>query len=148
MLADGLSTFPIRIEDPASRRRGSVYVADLAAEGPYVGRRVLERGVCTLADKCIDASLAHIVMPDGRTAFLVTEDGTRTQLELFYANEPLDADELEAVWKCRRAAVDRVVVATTGSVTAAARTFQRDHGVELLRIDPGRETDTIVWQLK
>ena len=148
MLAHGLSTFPIRIEDPASRRRGSVYVADLAVEGPSIGRRALERGVCTLADDCTDAVLAHIEIPDTRTAFLVTEDGTHTQLELIYAEASLGRDELEAVWERRRASVDRLVVTTAGSVTPAARTFQRDHDVELLRMDPGRETETVVWQLK
>ena len=148
MSVNGPSPFPIRIEDPASRRRGPVYVADLAAEGTYLGRRQLERAVCTLADKCIDASLAHVVIPDDRTAFFVTEDETRVQLELFYASEPLGKDELEAVWSWRRAAVDRVVVAATGSVTADARAFQLDHDFELLRMDPDRKTETVVWQLK
>ncbi len=148
MLAYGLSTFPIRIEDPASRRRGSVYVADMAVEGPSIGRRALERGVCTLADDCTDAVLAHIEIPDTWTAFLVTEDRIHTQLELIYVEEPLGKDELEAVWERRRASVDRLVVATVGSVTPVARAFQRNYDVELLRIDPGRETETVVWQLK
>lgn len=40
------------------------------------------------------------------------------------------------------------VVATAGSVTADARAFQLYRDVELLRMDPGRKTEMVVWRLK
>jgi hypothetical protein len=148
MSIDDTSAFPVRIEEPASRCRESVFVADLAVEGPRLGRRPFERAICTLAGECTDAPLAHVEIPDDRTAFAVTVDGTRTQFELLYMDESLDRNELEIVWACRRAAVDRVVVATTGPVTSGTRVFQLNHDLELVRIDADRESETVIWSVK
>lgn len=133
MPVNGSSPFPHCIEDPGAFRGGSVYVADLAVEGPHIGDRPFDRVVCTLARECTDNSLAFVELLDDRTAFVVTEDGTRTQLALVYGRASLG--DLAALSECRRADVDRVVVTTSGSITADAHAYCLDRDVAVMQME-------------
>ncbi len=135
MLADGLSLFPCRIDNPGAFRGGSVYVADLATEGPQIGDSPFVRAVCTLARECTDGPLASVELPDDRTTFALTEDGTRTQLALVYGTDRLDYETLLTLSDCRRATVDRLVVAAAGPVTHAARAYCSETNLTVLEME-------------
>jgi len=98
---------------------GAVVVVTAGASCGRAGGGV----IVTIASACAGRWLAHIGIADTWTASRGCEDRLHTQLELIYVEEPLGKDELEAVWERRRASVDRLVVATVGSVTPVARAF-------------------------
>lgn len=127
--------FPLCIEDPSTRHAGSVYVADLAEDGPHIGRRPFERAVCTLAAECVDGTLTSIQIPDYRTVFVSTTDGTRTQLELVYVDDSLDEPHLEALYESRRVDVDRLAVATVGQLTINAQAFCLGKEISVIEMD-------------
>lgn len=134
MEAANPSVFPIRIEEPSACNFGSVYVSDLALDGLDIGPNAFERAICTLARECTSGSLRSVVVPDARTALVTTVDGTRTQLELFYADEPLDEATLETVFGCLRDDSDRMAVATVADVTVNARAFCKTRAIEVLKM--------------
>lgn len=150
MPVDGSSPFPRCIEDPGALRGGSVYVADLAVEGPRIGDRPFDRAVCTLARECTDDSLAFVELPDDRTAFVLTEDDTRTQLALVYGRASLSDGDLAALSECRRADIDRVVVAMSESVTADAHGYclDRNNARQYERIHSIGLVTRIIWNKK
>ena len=146
MSLDAPSLFPTRIADPNSRRTGSLYVVDFAMEGLSVGRLMFERAICTLARECTTDPLSHIDLLDEKTVLVETETGTRTQLDLFYKHESLNAYEVERLWKIRRDDADRLAFATAGSVTADAHAVCVDHDITLLKMDTDHRTKTRLWK--
>lgn len=146
MLANPSRLLPVRINDPAAYPAGVAHIDDLATEGAALAFGPFPHAACALARQYRDTPLKTVHLDDWATVRVAYADGLVCQLELVYDDDTFGEGEIETLAECRRADVDRLVIATPGRMTADGKVLCKQDGLDLLRMGVKARARTGPWR--
>lgn len=135
--------FPIRVGDPESYRRGSVFLADLVDYGPCgVSPRMLVRAACTIAHQFRTVEPEVVKVWDRFTARIEYVDGITDQVEYVLDGEPIAMETIDRVQMNRWEQVFNLLLVANGPVESDARKWvETVANIDIITIDTDEPDD-------